>query len=372
MAETDTKTDIDKTDTDSPPAPAAREPDYDDELAAEALDNLSEDERNALGLDAPVVPAVTDGEGEAPKTETVVDPVAPAGDAQTETKTAPDGGGTQPMIPKARFDEVNRALADERQRTAYLAGMAEARKGQPVGQPAGDQPRPDPTPEEQIAAIDAEGAELVKKFDNGDMTTGDYIARSNQLQSERTGAVLTKALASHQPTLPPPDESAGKAWLEEKTLELNSEYPLSAHLDPPELQTLVSIAQRLAAMEGERIDLSTFAGTYDLRRRVAALSVVYGAEMLRSRNVDVDTIIKTAGQKPSPDQKQPQLVPLTPAAKARAAKLDLEAQMPPDVGRLGSGADAEGLTAAAIEALALSNPAALEELSAGELAKYMT
>ena len=185
-------------------------PDDDDPDAQALKDALAEAEAE----EAAAKQAVENAEKEAQPEKSEAAPETKDGDKAAETK--PDAG-EQPMIPKARFDEVadraNRASAQ----VLYLQGQLEAYRSGQKTEPKAEEP----TPETTIDELEAQRDAIWKKADDGDLTLSE--ARKQERALDRRIAEIERAAQ------PKPEEKPGPAgqdlYLREKTAEIQRQHP---------------------------------------------------------------------------------------------------------------------------------------------------
>lgn len=263
--------------------------------------------------------------------------------APTETVTTPaQGTGSQPMIPKARLDELIRERDEARLEAARLQGRLEA--VQPVIPPTGQtqQPTPprQPTNEEKLADVHTRQDALAAKFDAGDITYSEMLKEQRALNAEEQAIREAQLLAKVTPAAAP--QSGNDLYLEALTKQLEDAHPyVLAFTDKAHFNILVHEAKKSLADKGVQL-ADTPEGRYTLRKEIAELSDSWGPRFYPGYQVS------------GKQQQQPAQPQLSPAAAARAGKLALQSTMPPDLSSVaptGGTGQGGGLTNAQIEAM---------------------
>lgn len=312
------------------------DPDDLDALEAAAAYAALEAEKNAAsGDDTTTVTPPTPGEGTGAATTT--EPATP----QAEE---PKGSQPQPMIPKARLDELIRERDEARLEAARLQGQLEAI--QPIVQtavPQTTQTQPtqrEPTNEEKLADVHARQDELAAKFDAGDITYSEMLKEQRALNAEEQAIREAQLLEKVKPATAP-QGGGNDLYLEALTKQLEDAHPyVLAFKDRAHFNVLVNEAKKSLDAEGVKLN-DTPEGRYTLRKRIAELSDEWGPRFYPDYQVP--------GKQPQTTQPQP-----SAAAQARASKLALQASMPPDLSTVtptGGGGQGGGLTNAQIEAM---------------------
>lgn len=285
------------------------------------------------------------------------DPAQPtAGAAQTDPKlkdgqTQPQGqqpAGDQPMIPKARFDEVNGAKTEAERKAAYWQGVAEARAQAAPGQPGGtaQAQQQQPTPEQRLAIIHAAQDALAVRFDNGELTRAEEVKQRRELDNQeatlREEALTAKLRPAAQAAQPAAND---ELYLDTLTAQLETQHPWVR------VATLVTGSdQDWDYVKGRAIDNLTARGVdpragnvgkYELRKEMATLWDQLGPTLVGERAKAQGIALPGAQATPGATQQQAQ--PLSPTAQARQNGLDKAAGAPPDLSRMsGHTGDANG------------------------------
>lgn len=230
------------------------------------------------------------------------------------------------MIPKGRFDEATTKLQRERdealQREAYLAGQIEAMKAlqQQPGQP--DKPAAQQPPARTVDQIQQEIEANATKFDNGEITYAEMKKIERQLEREERELTAPKPAAAAS-------SEGDKLYLDTLTAQIEKDHPyITLIQSPADFEFLKRKAAESLAAEGWRNPGGDM-GAYQYRLRIAEMADQYG-EMLTG------TKLLPANGKPAPTG---QPAPRSPQAAAREAKLDLAADLPPDIARMGTAGD---------------------------------
>ncbi len=218
---------------------------------------------------------------------------------------------------------------------AALAAVAKAGTGKQSDGENADEIEP----AEELVQIRSTKLENAKLFDAGKISLEECIKRNDELDERAQD--LRESM--RQPVSQP--QPAEDLTLAERTAAIEEQNPVVKGLTEDEVDHLVGIAYQQAAREGKPIGTGPKA-TLDLRTRVAALATrLYGQPEAAA-----------APSKPASGTTQPAL---SPAAQARAAKLDLAASHPPDVSQMGSAAT--GAAPSDAETLARLEAATTEE-----------
>lgn len=233
-----------------------------------------------------------------------------------------------PMIPKPRFDEVNRQAQEAERRAAYWQGIAEASRQAPAGQqqpPAqAPQPTPDPLETNRNQILD-----LAKKFDEGELSMAEYKQKELELYQQRDEILLQRA-RPQQPQI----SLADQHFINSQTEAMAKAHPYVDLVSDQQFQQLVNLAKiELQGTQWAQMQAGP-AKDMMLKEKVAVLSDQFGPVW-----------VGPLQQQPATNGQQP----LSPQAKARQAKLDLAAQMPPDLSAMGGGAVAQAPSPQAIE-----------------------
>jgi hypothetical protein len=269
-------------------------------------------------------------------------PAVPAAPKPQEQNPSPHGEVV--MIPKGRFDEVNAAKSKAENEAAYWRGQAEARAAQTAPAPgAAAAPQPQQTPEQRIAAIDAQLDDLAKKFDDGEMTLVDVRKQERTLQAQ-VDAIREEARP--KPAAAAPANQGGDAlYLETLTAQLEDAHPWVKVFDA------VGTASDWGYLKDRAITNLTARGVdprngnlgrYELRKEIAALTDELGPALLTASATKAG--IALPGQSPKPAAPaQPTPPVLSPEAKARQAAL-LKAQgAPPNLNAMTGAAGESGI-----------------------------
>ena len=229
------------------------------------------------------------------------------------------------FIPKARFDEVASQRDKHAQGEAYWRGVAEAR-GQPNGQAPPQQSQP-PTPEARLSTIQAQQDALAKRFDDGEITFSDLTrerrAIDNQEHAIREEILVGKVKPAQQNQ--PANQGNDELYLNSLTAQLEQEHPWVEVFDKVgtniDWKFLTDTATQNLIDRG--VDPTKGSnGKYELRKEVAILADQYGPSMV-AQKAKAKGVAIPAGQAPQ-----------RPMAQARAAKLAIAADQPPNLNRM--------------------------------------
>ncbi len=215
------------------------------------------------------------------------------------------------------------------------------------GEPAGETPSPT---DEAHTAIEAEREALAAKVDGGTMSMVEYTKQVNVLARKERELVLAEAEAMAQAAAASVTPATDLA-LEESTNALIAEYPVLSKLTRAQLDPINALAYQQLELEGKPITSESPTETKRLRERMADLAEqLYDAPAHEVRKTKSATAAAAVPAKPGAGN-----VRVLPTAEQRAAKLDLAAAMPPEVGKVGAGAPAGELTEEQIAAALSGN-----------------
>lgn len=233
------------------------------------------------------------------------------------TEGAPDKPATVPVA-VARAERQARQKAE--QDAAYWRGRAEAAHelAEEVQKPSDE--RPTLTPQQRLEQIRQERIAIADDYDAGNIKTRDWEEKRLALEDEERQ--LREQMSPPRNASPAPQSDLG---LEERTQQLERDYPILTKVTAEELQPLVPIARQQAAREGRPIQAGA-AGTLELRTRVAKLAnTFYGT-----------------GQ-------QPPALPEPPKAHPAESALAAAQAHPVDIGQMGAAATAGQMSEAELE-----------------------
>lgn len=292
--------------------------------------------------------------------------------APAPTAEAPKDPGQQPMVPFARFKQVNDRAALAEQQVAYLQGQVEvlskgpaAPGGNPPG--AGTQPPPTPAPSiaDQIAAHRAELKQLATDVDEGKLLYSEFVEKQQDLNDKIVELRVQERTAKLAPPAPstPEISLADQQLMAEQVRELETKHPYVKVLDQRQTAFLVNAAKAEAEAAGRPYGRSV-ADTVNLRAHVAALSDLYGPRWgLQPAGTQAPGTKPGAAPQPAPKPG------LSPAAAARLAKMDMAAGLPPDTS--GLGATQGGADALSEQAILAMTDEEIGALPAAVRAKYL-
>lgn len=263
-------------------------------------------------------------------------PAAP-GAAQQAQPQAP-AGQQQPQepiqVPKARLDEVLAQRDRLAQDAAYWRGVADAKvatTAAPQGQPGAQQPQPQqPTAEQRLAGIHTEQDTLAKKFDDGEITYSELVKQQREL-TNREQTIREDMLLAKVPKAPQQPQANDDLFLDNETAKLEQAHPwvivadkVGTAVDWKYIQDRAIenlVARGIDPTEGNR-------GKLALRTEVAELFDQYGPALLGAKATAKGITIP--GQDAAAQQRQP----MSQAAQARAAKLDLAGRAAPNLSKM--------------------------------------
>lgn len=247
------------------------------------------------------------GQAEPPKSEPEAPAPQEAAPAQPE---APQKGD-----PMAAVIALRHKTKQLEQQNLLLQGQVQALSAIAQGK---SEPGQEMEPEPKAPTLDSIRAQKkadAKAFDAGDISAEELEARRQALDDQEW-ELRTASIRQPQPQAQP----ATDLQLEQATAKLEADYPVLSILTADDIEPLAQLAYRQAARDGKPIQPGAV-GTLELRTRIAKIAQqMYGGG--------------TQGGTQTPQAQ----TELSPQARAREAKLDMAARMPPDVSKMGSAA----------------------------------
>lgn len=303
--------------------------------------------------------ALTAAEAEkaADKTNPQPDPAAGQEQPKPQPAAAKDPAET-PMVPKPRLDNALEAQRKAETEAAYWKGRAEAAPASGQQPQPQANPQPAQTPEQRVAALDAQIDDLAAKFDNGEITMADFKKQERTLSDQRS-AIHEEALVAKVRPAAPANSGQDDLALQTATAQLEDNHPWVKVFEglgneaKAEWDMVKTMA--IANLVARRIDpTSGTMGRFELRKEVASLMDKLGPVLLtdRAKAKGIALPTTTAGQQsPQPQQQTPAKTALSPEAAARQAKLNLANGAPPNLNTMtNSGGGDDGMPSeAAIE-----------------------
>lgn len=278
---------------------------------------------------------------EAPEAETKGDLPAATKQQESSTGTTTD---TTAVPEKGKRDEIgglreaNRRERHRRQQAEIEAAEARGRAQaleemlKARGTAASDKPQEQAkSPEELIADIDQEIDALAKQFDDGTITYTKLKQQERELENKKF-EIRREQLKPEPVKVVAPEDLT----LQERTAQLNVDYPILLELTADDLQPLVPLAYAQAKREGKPIRGGTPQGDLDLRTRVAKLATLHFGKGTAAPASTTQSPQPTTGAKPS----------LSATAQAREKAGERAAEHPPNVADLGRTGGAGEPTAA--------------------------
>jgi hypothetical protein len=181
-----------------------------------------------------------------------------------------------------------------------------------------------------LAQIEAAKDEAADKVDKGEMTIREYEKQRSALERQAREIERQVFEQTQKQQAKPAPQVQEDLYLAEKTETLAKQYPFLDELTAEDLEPFHKLALKQAEREGNPIQTGPL-------------------ETLRLRTL----MLTLAAKVYQPDQSKPAKSASTDndaaAQAALAAKLKLQADMPPDASKLGSGSSAAGMTEAEFE-----------------------
>lgn len=244
-----------------------------------------------------------------------------------EVKDKPGEAKPPVMVPVAALKGERDARQKAEQEAAYLRGVAETALLMANKPTAGDQQQQDElTPQQRLDQIREQRLALADQFDTGEISARKFEENRLELEAKER-EIRESAQPKAAPAAPAQD-----LILEERTSQLEKDYPVLQTLTQEDVEPLVAIAYREAAKEGKPIQPGS-AGTLELRTRVAQIATrLHGTPA-------------AAPVKPN----QSGSTPVVPAGVTVQQKADLAANHPVDAGSLGSAGSGAPISDAELE-----------------------
>ena len=338
-------------DGDTATTAAEREPDAED-LALQAARREVEAEEageDGAGGDDADEPAETD-------------PSADETEQQPEGREEAPAGGDQPSqpesVPYARFAEQNAQLNQLRERAAYQDGVIEALRSGAVAPPAQPQ-QPAPSRQDlaqaRIEAAQQEVEAAADKMDKGEITAKQFSAIQNKANQDiaavQNALVLGAArdlFAQQQPPQPQPAPEqhvslSDQDYVNRHLEGLVAKYPTVGPDSPLTEHDAVILANMVFTGLRDRgqLDPNPVVRTMQIREGAAQLAEILVPQWYPNYRPPDQPAAAQQQQPPGNATGQPQL---SPQAQARANKLALADNHPPDVRGVGSAGESEGLS----------------------------
>lgn len=288
---------------------------------------------------------------------------------KSEEKAADKKAYADPMIPKARLDEVLKKAQIAEQRAAYFQGLAEARAQgqQPSAMTAAEMDGP------QVAAKDS-GTRTVEQIDEDILTLSRFYDAGEisleELERKRLALYDERHALRSIAQAPQQNAELEKILLDGAVGQVRENYPVMARLFSEEAEHDPLAAARKESLSKEalaqimqendsRVVGSQFLLQLAMMERMGQISAQY--QSIWYPDLEQPAHIKTA----SPEQFLAK--PLSDKAQARADKLVLSQQQPPNIHNLGSHAGIGEITDE--QFMALSEDEQADLLSRNQLLK---
>lgn len=282
---------------------------------------------------------------------------APAAASSEKPKDQPEQQSGV-MIPKARLDEVLGKNDELVKQNAFLAGQLEAHKAAgarpaPAAAPPSPAAAPQPTAADRLLEVGARQDALAARFDKGEIGYAELKREERKLEDEAYKIREEITLSKVQPAQPQAPSAASDLYLDQLTAELESKHPYILEItNDRDFNWLHAKAVEELQAEGQFVQSPL--GNYRLRERIAVLSDKYG-ELLTGKKLALPGTQLAPAPSTQPATTQP--APSAEAA-ARAAKIAMQAGMPPNVASM-TGTSGDVVSEAAYETMTDDEIAAL-------------
>jgi hypothetical protein len=193
------------------------------------------------------------------------------------------GAGAQPgtatedavSIPKPRFDEINqraRNLAKdnirlEAERDTLQRLIDSGRITVEGGKTSATFAAAEKTPQEQIAELQAEQRALAKQFSDGAFDADEWEEKRQGIDNRIWDLRSRSQNGANGATPKSPD-----LYLDEKTAEIEQQFPILQHLTKEQLQPIAKMAIAYMEFEEKPFNANDPRSVLDLRRRVAQMA----------------------------------------------------------------------------------------------------
>jgi hypothetical protein len=311
---------------------------------------------------------------DAPEKGATPDPANPQGaeaapEAAQPESPKPGKGEKVVPVPVSKLREMKDQSAEAIRVAAYWKGKHDAVAASAVPAKAESVPEQALTPEQQIQAVRSQALDLAEKLDNGEITNRKYVEERQKLEDAE--AAIRQAMAKPAPAEPAPAQSGNDLYLEEKTAQLESRFKYTslitseAHWD-----FLAREAANQLRAEGIVFAKGALppAQALQLRTRISELTDVYGPIWTGKPSEEVYGKAATASAAPAqpvPAASQPAL---SKQAQARADKLAMAREEPPNLAAIGQSGNIAGEPSPqAIEAMSDEEIAALPQATRDRL-----
>lgn len=276
-------------------------------------------------------PSGTQPTGDAAASAAAAPAQDPAAKAAATSKNSVEGAVIALRKKAAELASANAILTGENNVLKQLVlnnNGANAEGSTDGGQPA----QQEQTIEQQYEAIDAEYQAISRKVDDGELSLSEAEKLRGEVRKKERALTISEAEQRASAIVSAPRNDSN---LETHVNNLVTDYPILNELSAEELEPFRAIAYAKAKREGNPIPEGAI-GTMRLRESIAQLAEnQYGTPQQIAAWNAARTQRKGGGAAPNAGGQQPN--GSKPTADQREAKLRMAANMPPNVGNLGSG-----------------------------------
>ena len=360
-----------------PAAPAEEQPQAqplntsfaDEDAALAEAERLEAEERARLeGKGEAAAPGEATPAGDAAAIAAAAAPATPA-DAKAGLAVAAKASEKAAVIAlRRRLSEEHSARLIAEGQVKALEPLARARAGDAAADAEAAETEAPQASESELAieALDREAEALADRFERGEMTAGEWKREDIALQKKQRSLIDQRHVEIAEAAARAVAEESGRTndlGLEEHANILNRDYPILTKITAEQLARFEPLAYERARMEGVKIP-ATALGTKMLRERMAAIAEeFYDPARATQRKQEKAAAAGGAASTAQPAGAGAQ--PSKPTAQQREAKLTLASSLPPDIAKIGTGAQAGEMSEAAITAgLAGNEDAAIRFLEA--------
>lgn len=269
-------------------------------------------------------------------------PVVEGTPATAPAAAAPAAGQPVTMVPVGAVMKERTMRQEAERKLAIAEGAAHAYRTVAEGRtaaPVVEQP-PAKSADERLAEITKARIDAAEQFDNNKLTAKQLEEKRVELEAQE------RAIRDEQrpkPVAAAPVVVQDDLALAQHATELVKNHPVLRLTTEAQLLPLQDLVYEQARAAGETPPTGVLETTW-LRERVAKLAETIYPTLAAEAKKLVTTAAPVAAAAPA------SVAPLSPIATARDAKLNLAAEHPADVSKLGSPASVAGQTDAEVEA----------------------
>ena len=298
-----------------------------DEAYEAAQRALEEAEQAAQEAD----PKGGEDKAEAKEFAQVADEAADAKNEAANTETFDEEGDKEGKTVPLAVLMKERKVSRERERELELEiarrdGALSVIKSAPEN--AGEPAAPEKSPQELIADLETQISTVWRQADEGEMSLQEVNQKAREIQRQINDLErnTSQQAQDNQPVVM-------DVRIEENLVELERKYPVITVLTEQQMAGFVQAAYQQAEEDGKPIGRGAME-TMRLHNMAAKAAYDHYGQFYQAPQT-----ANTISAQPSPTGQPSAPQGLSPAAQARAAKMDLAAGHPPDINKIGSAAE---------------------------------